>query len=36
MLLISLFLISSIFHNQAMAQAKNQMVRLAKIKVDPQ
>ncbi len=36
MLLISLFLISSIFYHQAMAQAKNQMVRLAKIKVDPQ
>ncbi len=35
MLLISLFLISSIFFNQAMAQSKNQMVRLAKIKVDP-
>ncbi len=35
MLLISLFLISCIFHNQAMAQAKIQMVRLAKIKVDP-
>lgn len=36
MLLISLFLISSIFYHQAMAQSKNQMVRLAKIKVDPQ
>ena len=35
MLLISLFLISCIFHNQAMAQAKIKMVRLAKIKVDP-
>ena len=35
MLLISLFLISCIFHNQAMAQAKIQMVRLAIIKVDP-
>jgi quinol monooxygenase YgiN len=34
-ILISLFLISSIYGNQVMAQSKNQMVRLAKITVDP-
>lgn len=35
MILISLFLITSMFSNQAMAQSKNQMVRLAKITIDP-
>lgn len=35
MILISLFLITSILGNQAMAQSKNQMVRIAKITVDP-
>ena len=35
MILISLFLITSIYGNQVMAQSKNQMVRLAKITIDP-
>lgn len=35
MILISLVLISSIYSNQTMAQSKNQMVRLAKITIDP-
>ena len=34
-MVISLFMVTVLFSNQAMAQAKIQMVRLAKIKVDP-
>jgi quinol monooxygenase YgiN len=35
-MVISLFMVTVLFSNQAMAQTKKQMVRLAKIKVDPQ